>query len=370
MQNNITSRTKEEQQIAETVLSGGRISNEQALYLYQNSDSVFCGWLADKKRRMLHQNKAFYNKNIHVEITNICLNKCKFCSFYRQKGQEGAWDLEKEDVLAILTEKVPEGITEVHFTGGLHPEKSTVFYADLFAEIKSKYPQLHIKAFTAVEIEYFAKADKLSLRDVLVTLKSNGLNSLAGGGAEILDDKIRKKLCPEKTDSQTWLNTHRIAHELGMKTNCTMLYGHIESFADRILHMQKLRDLQDDTNGFNCFIPLKYKTYGNRLGITTEISLQEELKNYAISRLYLDNIPHLKAYWPMCGKETALLAMSFGADDFDGTISNTTKIYSMAGSEQNPGLNDSEITELLNDAGFKAVERDSEYRELLSFIQS
>jgi aminodeoxyfutalosine synthase len=150
-----------------------------------------------------------------------------------------------------------------------------------------------------------------------------------------------------------------------MKTNCTMLYGHIESYSDRVLHMQKLRDLQDETNGFNCFIPLKYKTYGNRLGITTEISLQEELKNYAISRLFLDNIPHLKAYWPMCGKETAILALSFGADDFDGTISNTTKIYSMAGSEQNPGLSESEITELLNDAGFEVVERDSEYHNLI-----
>jgi aminodeoxyfutalosine synthase len=364
MQNIITSRTKQEQQIAETVLSGGRISNEQALYLYQNSDPVFCGWLAYKVRERQFGKQAFFNKNIHVEITNICLNKCKFCSFYRQKGQEGAWDLEKEDVLVILTEKVPEGITEVHFTGGLHPEKSTAFYADLFAEVKSKYPQLHIKAFTAVEIEYFAKADNLSLTEVLKTLKTSGLNSLAGGGAEILDDKIRKKLCPEKTDSQTWLITHRIAHELGMKTNCTMLYGHIESFADRILHMQKLRDLQDETSGFNCFIPLKYKIFGNRLGITTEISLQEELKNYAISRLYLDNIPHLKAYWPMCGKETAILALSFGADDFDGTIGNSTKIYSMAGSEQKPEMAENEIIELLEEAGFVAVERDSEYREL------
>lgn len=364
MQDIISYSSLEENLITDAVMADQRITPEQALYLYENSDSVFCAWLADKKRRSLHNNNAFYNKNIHIEITNICLNKCKFCSFYRQKGQEGAWDLEKEDVLRILAENIPQGITEVHFTGGLHTEKSTPFYKNLFEEIKSKYPNLHIKAFTAVEIEYFAKTDKLGLKEVVATLKDSGLNSLAGGGAEILDDNIRKILCPEKTNSQTWLDVHSFAHQLGLKTNCTMLYGHIENYADRIAHMKKLRELQDKTAGFNCFIPLKYKTYGNRLEISTEISLQEELKNYAIARLFLDNIPHLKAYWPMCGKDTALLALSFGADDFDGTICNTTKIYSLAGSEQNPELSQNEIVEMLSKAGFNPLERDSEYNVL------
>ncbi len=353
-----------EQEIAKCVVENKRLSMEQALFLYDNSDPVFCGFLADYKRRILHKNNIYFNKNIHIEITNICLNKCKFCSFYRQKGQKGAWDLEKSDVLQIIDEKVASGITEVHFTGGLHPEKSIAFYSELFQEIKNRYPHLHIKAFTSVEIEHFSKLDNLPLYETLKVLQNCGLNSLAGGGAEILDDKIRKKICPEKTKSETWIEVHKLAHQLGMKTNCTMLYGHIETNEDRLKHLETLRNLQDETQGFNCFIPLKYKIAGNKLGLKQEASLLDELKNYSISRLFLDNIPHLKAYWPMCGKETALLAMSFGADDFDGTISNTTKIYSMAGAEQKPELKVDELKDLAKNAGFTALERDSDYNKI------
>ncbi|HNQ68040.1 MAG TPA: aminofutalosine synthase MqnE [Bacteroidales bacterium] len=357
-------RTEEEVKIANAVFENIRISTEQAVYLYEHSDSIFCAWLANNVKEGKFGKKVFYNKNIHIEVSNICINKCKFCSFYRKKGDEGAWEMDICEIMDILAEKNIDEITEIHITGGLHPEKKLSFYIELFKEIKAKYPKIHLKAFTAVEIEYFAKSDKLSFEEILKILKTSGLNSLAGGGAEILDDKIREKLCPKKTKSQVWLDIHNIAHSLGIRTNSTMLYGHIENYSDRVFHMQQLRELQDKTGGFNCFIPLKYKSFGNSLEITTEISLSEELKNYAIARLFLDNIPHIKAYWPMCGKETAILALSFGADDFDGTIGNSTKIYSMAGSVSKPELSEDQIKELLSEAGFKAVERNSDYEIL------
>lgn len=354
-------RTEEEVKIANAVFENRRISPEQAVYLYKNSDPIFCAWLANIVKERHFGKKVFYNKNIHVEVSNICINKCNFCSFCHEEGSDGAWEMSIGEVLSFLAEKNINEITEIHITGGLHPEKRLQFYVELFKEIKSKYPKIHLKAFTAVEIEYFAKSDRLSFEEVLNILKKSGLNSLAGGGAEILDDKIREKLCPQKTKSQVWLEIHNIAHNLGIKSNCTMLYGHIENYCDRVLHMKKLRDLQDKTGGFNCFIPLKYKSFGNSLDIDTEISLSEELKNYAIARLFLDNIPHIKAYWPMCGKETAILALSFGADDFDGTISDSTKIYSMAGGENKPEISEKDIKMILSKAGFEAVERNSDY---------
>jgi aminodeoxyfutalosine synthase len=359
-------RSEEEVKIANAVIDNVRISSDQAIYLYQKSDPVFCGWLANIVKERKFGNKVFYNKNIHVEVSNICKNKCLFCSFYRDKSSTEAWELNISDVMEILKSKSEGEIAEIHITGGLHPEKKLSFYVELFKEIKTLYPNIHIKAFTAVEIEYFAKSDKLSIVEVLKTLKSSGLNSLAGGGAEILDDNIRQKICTQKTKSQVWLDIHSTAHNLGIKTNCTMLFGHVENCNDRVTHLQRLRELQDKTGGFNCFIPLRYKSVGNLLNVKAEISLSEELKNYAISRIFLDNIPHLKAYWPMCGRETAVLALSFGADDFDGTIGDSTKIYSMAGGEKNPSLNEDDIVKILSDANFKAVERNSDYFEIKS----
>ncbi|MDD2386287.1 MAG: CofH family radical SAM protein [Bacteroidales bacterium] len=354
-----------EQGIIEKVYSDEPITIEEGIYLFENSDFSFCAFLADKIRNKKFGKKTFYNKNIHVEISNRCVNKCKFCSFYREKGMPDCWDLEISDVLKILNSKKDEKLTEIHITGGLHPEKITKFYCDLFVEIKIHFPKIHIKAFTAVEIEYFAKKDKMSITDTLKILKDSGLNSLAGGGAEILDDNIRSKICPEKTNSETWLNVHKTAHNLGLSSNCTMLYGHIEKLEDRILHMARIRDLQNITGGFNCFIPLKYKTYGNRLNIENEISLMEELKTYSIARIFLNNIPHIKAYWPMNGKENAALSLSFGVDDMDGTISDSTKIYSMAGSsEQKPEMTEPQMRNLIESHGFQPVERDSEYNQL------
>ena len=354
-----------EQRILRKISVYEPISIEEGIYLFEKSDFSFCAFLADQIRAKKFGKKTFYNKNTHIEISNRCVNKCKFCSFYREKGMPDCWDLEISDVIRILNSKKDENLTEIHITGGLHPEKFTKFYCDLFGEIKKSFSKIHIKAFTAVEIEYFAKKDKISISETLKMLKDSGLNSLAGGGAEILDDIIRAKICPEKTNSKTWLNVHKIAHSLGLSSNCTMLYGHIETVSDRISHMARLRDLQNVSGGFNCFIPLKYKTYGNRLNIETEISLIEELKTYSIARIFLNNIPHIKAYWPMTGKENAVLSMSFGANDMDGTISDSTKIYSMAGSsEQKPEMTESEMRNLIESNGFQPVERDSEYNEI------
>lgn len=354
--------SEEEKAISEKVFTGKRISTKDALYLFKKSSLSFCGYLANYTKEQAFKKEVYYNKNSHLEISNRCINKCKFCSFYREKGMPDCWDLEIPDVIEILKDKSLKDITEIHITGGLHPEKTSKFYCELFSEIKKQFPNIHIKAFTAVEIEYFAKSDNKSSEEILILLKKNGLNSLAGGGAEILNNEIRQKICPEKTNSETWLRIHKEAHHTNLSTNCTMLYGHVESFENRIEHLDKLRTLQDTTKGFNCFIPLKYKVFGNDLNVQEETNLLDELKTYSISRLFLDNIPHLKAYWPMTGKENAALSLSFGVDDIDGTISNSTKIYSMAGSkEKSPEMSEKDIIELIEQDGFVAKERDSEY---------
>ncbi len=348
--------------IADKIISNKRINADEALYLFKNTDFSLLAVMADYIRRKSHKNYAFFNRNIHLELTNICENKCKFCSFYRNKTDSDAWDMSINQAIEHIISKNPKKLTEVHFTGGLHPQKDLNFYKELFCKITRLFPNLHIKALTAVEIHFLSRLENKSYKTILSELAEAGLNSLAGGGAEILDDKIRNKICPEKINSQTWLDIHKTAHNLNIQSNCTMLYGHVENFEDRILHMEKLRNLQDETAGFNCFIPLKYKASNNNLNIKTEISLIDELKNYAISRIFMDNIPHLKAYWPMCGKDTAFLSLNFGVDDIDGTINDTTKIYSMAGSpEKNPEMSIPEMKQRCESAGFSLIERDSLY---------
>lgn len=361
MKNLINHLNNIETEIYELILNGQPINEEHALYLYEKSSPVVCMIFASEKRKQLFGNKVFYNKNIHVEVTNICTKKCRFCSFYREEGDADAWELTEEEVLNSINEKIGDGITEVHFTGGLNPRKNLKFFTNLFRKIRIMYPNIHIKAFTAVEIEFFSQMERISYEKVLKELINSGMKSLAGGGAEILLDEIRMKICPGKTSSAKWLEIHQTAHNLGIKSNCTMLYGHVETYAHRINHMQKLIDLQSKTGGFNCFIPLKYKIYGNNIGINKEVSLIEELKNYAVSRLFIYNIPHLKAYWPMSGIDTAILAVNFGADDIDGTIFESTKIYSMAGAVSKPVMTESQIRNKIISAGFEPFERDSEY---------
>lgn len=354
-----------EKEIFDLVISGKSITEEHALYLYEHGDLAFCAFLASERRRQLYGNEIYYNNNLHIEVSNVCVNKCKFCSFFRNKGDLGAWELTEDEILEIIGKKYDKGITEVHFTGGLNPDRTLLFYSKLFNKIKTNFSKLHIKAFTAVEIDFFSIIDGIDYKTVLQVLIDSGLDSLAGGGAEILKDEVRKIICPEKINSDTWIEIHQIAHNLGIKSNSTMLYGHIESYLDRIEHMQKLITLQNMTGGFNCFIPLKYKIHGNNLGINKEISFREELKNYAICRLYIDNIPHLKAYWPVSGIENALLALSFGADDVDGTINDSTKIYSMAGGVENPELSEENIKKMILECGFTPVERDSFYNKII-----
>lgn len=355
--------TKTEKLIAAKVFSGQRIHADEAVYLYEKSDLAFCAYLADYIKRKKFGNNVFYNKNIHVEISNICSKQCTFCSFYREKDDPDAWSLGVAEIMSLLEGKKAETLTEVHVVGALNPDKDLDFYIYLFSSIKKKYPNIHIKALTAVELEYLCNLSAQLPKTVLSVLKEAGMDSMAGGGAEILDDDIRAKICPEKTSSKAWLDLHKQAHFLGLSSNCTMLYGHIESYKDRVGHMEKLRNLQDETQGFNCFIPLKYKHYANNLNISKEVPLVEDLKNYSISRIFMDNIEHLKTYWPMCGKKTAFLSLHYGVDDLDGTISDTTKIYSMAGSEeQNPVLSTDELISRSRGDGLIAIERDSLYK--------
>jgi len=258
-----------------------------------------------------------------------------------------------------------KAVTEVHIVGGVHPSYDLHYWGTLIKKIKAHRPSLHVKAFSAIELDHMIRSAGLSLRDGLAILKDYGLDSIPGGGAEIFDEELRKAICDEKASSDLWLEIHETAHQLGIPSNATMLYGHIETYAHRIDHMDRLRKLQDKTGGFNAFIPLKYKKSNNSMSYLGEVNTIEDLRNYAVSRLYLDNFPHIKAYWPMTGKEAAQLSLSFGTDDMDGTIDDTTRIYSMAGSkEENPAMSSDEICNLIRQSGFVPVERDSLYKPI------
>lgn len=346
--------------IIEKLENGLRINEEEALLLYTQASLQELGVLASNKKQSLFGKNVFFNRNIHIETSNICTNKCKFCSFYRDEQTEGAWEYSIEELLHIIDDKYSSGITEIHIVGSLHPEKGIEFFSELFKQIKKHWPDLHIKSFTAVEIEHISIMSDKSIEVCIKELQASGMDSVAGGGAEIFDEGIRKQLCPDKTSSTDWIKIHETLHKLGIASNCTMLYGHIENYKHRIDHMSRLRDLQDKTKGFNCFIPLKYKHAHNELGLKNEVNISEDLRNYAVSRLFLDNIPHLKAYWPMIGKDTALLALSFGADDMDGTINDSTRIYSMAGAdEKKPTITASKMREMITHEGMIPFERDT-----------
>lgn len=348
--------------LAEKVLQQKRISQEDAVTLYTDAPLNFLGTLANLVRESKHGHATFFNKNIHLEPTNICVYSCKFCSYSRKEGQEGSWEHSIEEMLEKIGQ-YPEGaITEVHIVGGVHPKKDLHYYGQMLAAIRAKHPKLHIKAFTAVELEYMIKQAGYSIPEGLRRLKEYGLDSIPGGGAEIFDNEIRRQICGEKSRSKTWLNIHREAHLADIPSNATMLYGHIEQYKHRADHIQQLRDLQDDTGMFNAFIPLKYKNANNEMSAIGEVSQLEDLRNYAVCRIFLDNIPHLKAYWPMIGRDIAQLSLSYGVDDIDGTIDDSTKIYSMAGAEdKNPVMNTTQMVHLIQHAGRKAIERDSVY---------
>ncbi len=350
-------------QIAKKVFNGERITFDEGVTLYKEGSLSFLGTLADFVREKKSGNKVFFNRNFHVEPTNVCVYSCSFCSYSRLiKNREQGWELSVEQILDIIKKYDGQEVTEVHITGGVVPKQDLAFYTELFKKIKAHRPDLHIKALTPVEFHYIFKKAKLTYEEGLKIMKEAGLDSLPGGGAEIFDKDIRDKIAGGKCSTEEWLSIHEIWHKMGNQSNATMLYGHIETFEHRVDHMEHLRQLQDKTKGFNAFIPLKFRNKENEMSDVPEVSVIEDLRNYAIARIYLDNFPHIKAYWAMIGRSTAQMALNFGADDLDGTIDDTTKIYSMAGSEeQNPKLTTQQLVELIKQVGRTPIERDTLY---------
>jgi aminodeoxyfutalosine synthase len=356
------------QQIADKVKSGQRISDEEGLLLFEKASPGFVGSLANYIKEKKHGDKVFFNRNFHIEPTNVCVFSCNFCSYSRlyAKRDEG-WELSIDQMLDMVKKYDGKPITEVHIVGGVHPKMDLSFFADLLKAIKAIVPT-HIKAFTAVEYDYMFRKAKVSVEEGLKFLVNAGLYSIPGGGAEIFHPEIREKICADKVDADGWLLIHETAQRLGLHSNATMLYGHIEKMEHRIDHMKRLRELQDKTGGFNTFIPLKFRNKDNDMSDLPESTHIEDMKLYAIARIFLDNFPHLKAYWPMLGRQNAQLSLSFGVDDIDGTIDDTTKIYSMAGSEeQSPSMTTAELVTLIKQAKREPVERDTLYNEIRNY---
>jgi len=354
--------------IASKVLEKQRISENDAIELYKYADFGLLSMLANFIRESKNGDLVYFNRNFHIEPTNICIYNCIFCSYSRKVNQDGAWEFSVDDILKKVNEYKGKQVSEVHIVGGTHPNRTIDYYCEILSKVKEALPTIHIKAFTAVELEFMIKKSNLSIEDGLKKLKAAGLDSIPGGGAEIFDEELRKKICPDKTTSENWLNIHKAAHLIGLPTNATMLYGHLETFEHRVDHMSRLRNLQDQTNGFNAFIPLKFRKENNQLSHLGEVSIIDDLRNYAISRIFLDNIPHLKAYWPMIGKQTTQISLSFGVDDIDGTIDDSTKIYSMAGVEdKSPSMNTEQMVELIKQAKRLPVERDTLYNIIQRF---
>jgi aminodeoxyfutalosine synthase len=354
------------QGIAQKIYNGDRINASEGLLLFNEASLGFVGSLANHVREKLHGNNTYFNRNFHIEPTNVCVFSCNFCAYSKLYAQrEEGWELSMEDMLNIVKKYDNKPETEVHIVGGVHPKMNLYFFADLLKSIRAHRPDLHIKAFTAVELDYMFRKAKVSIEEGVKILKEAGLNSIPGGGAEIFDEEIRQQICADKVDAAGWLEIHEAIHNAGMHSNATMLYGHIEKYEHRIDHMERLRQLQDKTGGFNTFIPLKFRNGDNDMSHVPEVSLVEDLKLYAIARLYMDNFPHIKAYWPMLGRKNAQLSLAFGVDDIDGTIDDTTKIYSMAGAEeQTPAMTTEEIVTLIKQVNRVPVERDTLYNTI------
>ena len=352
--------------IYRSLLRGERLSADDAALLWREAPLWQLGELACRAKHRVSGDKVYYNRNFHIEPTNLCAFNCRFCSFRRSEGSPEAWELTPEQIEEQAKARRGSGATEVHIVGGAHPHKDIHYYADIIRRVRNVLPAVSVKAFTAVEILYMTRKSGMTLAEALHLLREAGLDAIPGGGAEIFDSGIRSRICPEKCSAEEWLEVHAAAHAAGIRTNATMLYGHIESVEHRIDHLMRLRAQQDATGGFDAFVPLKYRSAGNALGeVAHEVSVTEDLRTLAMSRLILDNIPHIKAYWVMYGKQTAELALAFGADDVDGTIDDSTKIYSMAGAEEShPAMSIAEVERMAANAGLRAVERDTFYNEI------
>ncbi len=349
--------------IAGKVKNSERITDDECILLFEKGSLAFVGALANHIREQKHGDITYFNRNFHIEPTNVCVFSCNFCSYSRLYAhKEDGWELSIDKMLDIVRSYDGKPITEVHIVGGVHPKMNMAYFIELMQKIKAHRPALHVKAFTAVELDYMFRKAKLSIEEGMKQLHDAGLDSLPGGGAEIFHPAIREQICTDKVDANGWLAIHEAAHQLGMHSNATMLYGHIEKYEHRVDHMRRLRDLQDKTGGFNTFIPLKFRNQDNAMSHVPESSVTEDMRLYAIARIYLDNFPHLKAYWPMLGRQHAQLTLSFGVNDIDGTIDDSTKIYSMAGSEeQNPAMTTEELVMLIRQAKRRPVERDTLY---------
>ena len=355
--------------IALKVKEGLRISDEECKILFEKADLPFVGALANFIREKLHGDITYFNRNFHIEPTNVCVFSCKFCSYSRlYANKEEGWELSIDQMLDIVKSYDGKPITEVHIVGGVHPKMNMAYFIELIQKIHAHRPDLHVKGFTAVELDYMFRKAKLTVEEGMQALKDAGLQSLPGGGAEIFHDDIRSEIAGDKVSGEGWLHIHEVAHNLGMHSNATMLYGHIEKYEHRIDHMRKLRDLQDKTNGFNTFIPLKFRNSNNDMSYVAESTVTEDMRMYAIARIYLDNFPHLKAYWPMLGRQNAQLTLSFGVNDIDGTIDDTTKIYSMAGSEeQTPTMTTEDLVTLISQVKRTPIERDTLYNHIKDY---
>ncbi|MBC7721841.1 MAG: aminofutalosine synthase MqnE [Pedobacter sp.] len=355
--------------IGNKILSKKRISFDDGVILFQKGSLSYLGALANFVREEKHGNKTYFNRNFHIEPTNVCVFSCKFCSYSQLYAhRDEGWELSIDQMMHIVKSYDGKPVTEVHIVGGVHPKLNLAFFVELLKTIKAHRPELHIKGFTPVELDYMFRKAKVTTEEGMRQAHEAGLDSLPGGGAEIFHPDIRTQICDDKVDANGWLDIHKTAHKLGMHSNATMLYGHIEEYWHRIDHMDRLRRLQDETAGFNTFIPLKFRNKNNDMSYVNESTVIEDMKMYAVARLYLDNFSHIKAYWPMLGRKNAQLTLSFGVNDIDGTIDDSTKIYSMAGSEeQTPSMSTAQLVTLIKQVKRQPVERDTIYNEIRDY---
>jgi aminodeoxyfutalosine synthase len=355
--------------IAEKVLQSERITFDEGVTLYEQGDLGYLGVLANYIREKRHGDKTYFNRNFHIEPTNLCVYDCKFCSYSRLLKQKSeGWEYTMDEMFNMVTKYDGEPVTEVHIVGGVLPQYDVPFYQELFSRIRKHRPELHIKALTPVEYHYIFKKAKIDYATGMRLMYEAGLGSIPGGGAEIFHPEVRELISKDKCTGDQWLAIHEEWHKLGGRSNATMLYGHIEKFHHRVDHMEQLRQLQDKTGGFQTFIPLKFRNQDNQMSHVPESSVVEDLRNYAIARIYLDNFDHIKAYWAMISRTTAQLSLNFGVDDIDGTLDDTTKIYSMAGAEeQHPGMSTKQLVELIKNVGRYPIERDTLYNVVTDY---
>ena len=348
--------------LAAKVEGGERLDEADATLCFETPHLLHLGRLADTVRRRLHGDVAYYNVNRHINPTNICVYTydCKFCGFAALPGEGHAWQMTHDEVYEHAAQQGGDDVTEFHIVGGLHPDLSLEWYLEMLRGLEERFPKAHLKAFTAIEIGWFAKLEKMSIREVLERLRDAGLGSLPGGGAEIFHTEVREEICDGKLDADEWIEVHRTAHEMGIRSNATMLYGHVERTEHKVDHLLRLRELQDETGGFNAFIPLAYHPENNYMGLEFHTTGTDDLRHIAASRLVLDNIPHIKAYWIMITPKLAQVALGFGANDIDGTVVEET-IYHMAGAETEEHISRAELERIVRDAGYRPVERDTLY---------